>query len=185
MIFLFDPNYRPVSIKKYTEAKLERWAIKLHDFPFQIEHIDGESNVWADLISRWAAPEKGEVSPSEGRNSVTAGSVSTAKISSDVTSRVAMAPDGAGPTVDSLDLASSSSDFLKRKLTSPPRKARSVINPAPSRYNERSEKVDRIVTEEARVRSAQCFTGVRPLQKEDFGWPDLEEILITQQYIYI
>ena len=60
LLFLFDPAYRPSEMKKYKEDKLERWALRLHAFPFTLEHITGEKNVWADMLSRWAAPRKNQ-----------------------------------------------------------------------------------------------------------------------------
>jgi transposase InsO family protein len=43
--------------KKATSQKLERWALYLSSFRYCIEHIAGERNVWADLLSRWAQPK--------------------------------------------------------------------------------------------------------------------------------
>lgn len=34
-------------------AKLQRWAMRLASFRYVIYHIDGDLNVWADLLSRW------------------------------------------------------------------------------------------------------------------------------------
>ncbi|POM58830.1 Hypothetical protein PHPALM_36472 [Phytophthora palmivora] len=39
-------------IKKYTRGKLLRWALRISCLRYTIEHIDGESNLWADIISR-------------------------------------------------------------------------------------------------------------------------------------
>jgi hypothetical protein len=35
---------------------LQRWALELQRFNYEIEHISGEENVWADLMTRWGAP---------------------------------------------------------------------------------------------------------------------------------
>jgi hypothetical protein len=35
---------------------LERWAVLLRCFDYEINHIEGPRNVWADLLSRWGAP---------------------------------------------------------------------------------------------------------------------------------
>ncbi len=45
--------------KKYQNPlrRLQRWALELQRFNYEIEHIGGEENVWADLMTRWGAPE--------------------------------------------------------------------------------------------------------------------------------
>lgn len=30
-----------------------RWAIKLSAYRYVIEHVSGDRNVWADMLSRW------------------------------------------------------------------------------------------------------------------------------------
>ncbi len=40
---------------EFTEEKLQRWALSLNAFPFTIEHVSGEDNVWADLLTRWGS----------------------------------------------------------------------------------------------------------------------------------
>ncbi|OWZ14904.1 hypothetical protein PHMEG_00011538 [Phytophthora megakarya] len=51
LIHVFAPAQE---IKKHVRGKLLRWSMKLMEFRFSIEHIDGVQNVWADMISRWA-----------------------------------------------------------------------------------------------------------------------------------
>ncbi len=36
--------------------KTQRWALRLAEFNFKVEHIPGAFNTWADLLTRWAAP---------------------------------------------------------------------------------------------------------------------------------
>ena len=55
LVYLFDPLYRPTAAKKITDEKLQRWALRLNAFPFTIEHVTGEDNVWADLLTRWGS----------------------------------------------------------------------------------------------------------------------------------
>eukprot|EP00644_Phytophthora_capsici_P014120 jgi/Phyca11/99271/e_gw1.3.1308.1 len=43
-----------VSIKKHIKGKLLRWAMKLMNYRYVVEHVPGSDNVWADMISRWA-----------------------------------------------------------------------------------------------------------------------------------
>lgn len=51
LIHVFAPH---VSVKKHIKGKLLRWAMKLMNFRYIVEHIPGPANVWADMISRWA-----------------------------------------------------------------------------------------------------------------------------------
>ncbi|POM62714.1 hypothetical protein PHPALM_28093 [Phytophthora palmivora] len=47
-IYLFAPHPEP---KKHVKGKLLRWALKLSEYRFTIAHIEGQLNVWADLVS--------------------------------------------------------------------------------------------------------------------------------------
>ncbi|KAE9259400.1 hypothetical protein PR003_g34801, partial [Phytophthora rubi] len=51
LIFLFALSEE---IKKHVRGKLQRWSLKLTELRYTIEHISGEDNVWADMVSRWA-----------------------------------------------------------------------------------------------------------------------------------
>jgi hypothetical protein len=42
-------------LKSHKRQKLERWALELQSYNYKIQHIKGEDNVWADLLSRWGA----------------------------------------------------------------------------------------------------------------------------------
>ena len=50
-------NRRLVSTCVYVLAgvRLERWAVFLRAFDYTIQHVEGDANVWADLLSRWGA----------------------------------------------------------------------------------------------------------------------------------
>ncbi|OWZ15878.1 hypothetical protein PHMEG_00010406 [Phytophthora megakarya] len=50
LIHVFAPDKE---IKKHVRGKLLRWALKLSDYRYIIEHIEGPKNVWADMFSRW------------------------------------------------------------------------------------------------------------------------------------
>ena len=56
LVFIFDPSASSIPLKQHTIDKLHRWSLKLSSLYFTIEHIPGERNVWADLLTRWAAP---------------------------------------------------------------------------------------------------------------------------------
>jgi hypothetical protein len=45
---LFSPN-----LKRHTLDKIQRWALRLSGLRYTIQHISGEDNVCADLLTRW------------------------------------------------------------------------------------------------------------------------------------
>ncbi|GMF52091.1 unnamed protein product [Phytophthora fragariaefolia] len=51
---IFAPS---VELKKHVRDRLQRWAMRLCGLHYTIEHIPGEKNVWADIVSRWHARE--------------------------------------------------------------------------------------------------------------------------------
>ena len=40
---------------KPTAQKLQRWALEIQRFRYEIEHIKGEDNLWDDMMTRWGA----------------------------------------------------------------------------------------------------------------------------------
>ncbi len=48
--FMFNPDS---TAKLNARARLDRWSLKLQGYKYDVEHIPGDSNVWADLLSRW------------------------------------------------------------------------------------------------------------------------------------
>lgn len=58
LLYVFSPTHE---VKRHIRGKLQRWALSLTGLPYRIEHIDGEANVWADLLSRWDSLSSGEV----------------------------------------------------------------------------------------------------------------------------
>jgi hypothetical protein len=51
LVYILDPDRRQVL--KHADDRLSRWALALMSFRFTVEHIVGESNVVADMLSRW------------------------------------------------------------------------------------------------------------------------------------
>lgn len=51
LIHVFAPDE---NVKRHIRGKLLRWAMKLTEFRYTVNHIAGTSNVWADMLSRWA-----------------------------------------------------------------------------------------------------------------------------------
>jgi hypothetical protein len=55
LIHVFAPAHE---VKKHVRGKLLRWAMKLTEHRYEIEHIEGVKNVWADMVSRWAGTNR-------------------------------------------------------------------------------------------------------------------------------
>jgi len=53
--YLFSPKPSAFTGRKAAGDRVERWAITLRGFNYEIHHIPGEDNVFADLLTRWGA----------------------------------------------------------------------------------------------------------------------------------
>ena len=53
LLQLYDPEGSRYHIPRYAMNKMMRWATKLSALNYVIEHIPGDENVWADMLSRW------------------------------------------------------------------------------------------------------------------------------------
>jgi hypothetical protein len=56
LVFTFNPSTLSVPLKRQTIDKLHQWSLKLSSFNYTIHHISGSLNVWADMLTCWAAP---------------------------------------------------------------------------------------------------------------------------------
>ena len=56
LTFIYNPYSSTGSMARHVAAKVQRWAMTLSSYNFEIEHIPGDDNVWADLMTRWGAP---------------------------------------------------------------------------------------------------------------------------------
>ncbi|KAE9040931.1 hypothetical protein PR001_g6858 [Phytophthora rubi] len=54
--FIFSPQYVASCVPKNTTDKIERWAILLMAYDFEITAIAGADNTWDGLLSRWDSP---------------------------------------------------------------------------------------------------------------------------------
>lgn len=54
--YIFEPERTGAAVRKATLGRVQRWALELQRFDCRIEHVPGASNLWADLLTRWAAP---------------------------------------------------------------------------------------------------------------------------------
>lgn len=64
LVHIFAPH---AAVKKHVRGKLQRWAAKLTELKYTIHHIDGKSNLWADLLSRWGCSENAVTSSTNVR----------------------------------------------------------------------------------------------------------------------
>ncbi|KAH9142236.1 hypothetical protein AeRB84_013675, partial [Aphanomyces euteiches] len=51
--YMFNPFGTSAAMAKYQAHKLQRLALTMSTFPYLVECVVGEENVWADLLSRW------------------------------------------------------------------------------------------------------------------------------------
>ncbi len=56
---LFPTRFN-AKVARHIVHKTQRWALRLAEFNFTVEHITGELNTWADFLTRWAAPGNAE-----------------------------------------------------------------------------------------------------------------------------
>jgi RNase H-like domain found in reverse transcriptase/Integrase zinc binding domain len=63
LVYIYNPLWVDQTLARHTVHKLQRWALKLSVFNYVIEHIVGEDNVWADLLSRWGSSGGGKLVP--------------------------------------------------------------------------------------------------------------------------
>ena len=57
LLYMLSPSRFNANVARHVVNKVQRWALRLAEFNFTIEHIPGESNVWADILTRWAAAD--------------------------------------------------------------------------------------------------------------------------------
>jgi hypothetical protein len=53
--YMFNPAGQSSSLARHQAHKLVRWALVLSSFPYTIDCLPVEDNVWGDLLSRWGA----------------------------------------------------------------------------------------------------------------------------------
>ncbi|KAG3062971.1 hypothetical protein PI125_g24431 [Phytophthora idaei] len=53
LVYVLAPDQE---VRSHVCGKLQRWAFSLTGLQYQIEHVDGTANYWADLLSRWGLP---------------------------------------------------------------------------------------------------------------------------------
>lgn len=63
LVYIYDPIGPNPGLPRHTMSKLMQW-IKLSEFRFVIEHLQGSRNVWVDMLTRWAVQPWQETSTS-------------------------------------------------------------------------------------------------------------------------
>jgi RNase H-like domain found in reverse transcriptase len=58
LVYIFDPYGQNSGIARHTASKLMRWAVKLSSFRYVIEALEGDRNLFPDLLTRWAVRPK-------------------------------------------------------------------------------------------------------------------------------
>lgn len=53
LLFVFSPLAFLPSLARHIFSKVQRWATYLLRFDNEIEHINAEDNIFADILSRW------------------------------------------------------------------------------------------------------------------------------------
>lgn len=53
LLYVFSSLALEPSLSRHIVTKYQRWALYLSRFHYVIEHTDGNSNVFADIITRW------------------------------------------------------------------------------------------------------------------------------------
>lgn len=53
LLFVFAPLALEPALGRHIVSKVQRWALYLSRFPYVIEHVSGEANVFADILTRW------------------------------------------------------------------------------------------------------------------------------------
>jgi len=60
LLFIFNPLAIDSSLKKHIVNKVLRWSMTLSKFSYVIEHIPGEKNIMADIMTRWLKGYRGK-----------------------------------------------------------------------------------------------------------------------------
>jgi hypothetical protein len=88
--------FSPSQVTKPTAQKLQRWALEMQRFCYEIEHIKGDDNLWADLMTRRGA----NPGPEEPR--VTVRRTKRMQITDDARVRPLHRPEFVWPSVEEL-----------------------------------------------------------------------------------
>lgn len=54
LLYIFSPTRYSSNVARHIVHKKQRWAIRMSEFDFVIEHVAGEHSTWADMLTRRA-----------------------------------------------------------------------------------------------------------------------------------
>jgi len=60
LLFIFNPLAVDPTLKRHIVSKVQRWSMALYRFSYVIEHIPGEKNIMADIMTRWLKGYRGK-----------------------------------------------------------------------------------------------------------------------------
>jgi len=60
LLFCYSPTTLDPTLGRHKVMKVLRWAVYLSQFQYRIEHVDGEANVMADVMTRWMRGYRGK-----------------------------------------------------------------------------------------------------------------------------
>ena len=60
LLFIFAPLALEPALGRHIVSKVQRWALYLSRFSYVIEHVEGERNVFADILTRWTRGYRGD-----------------------------------------------------------------------------------------------------------------------------
>ncbi len=59
ILYMLSPTRFNANVTRHIVYKTQRWALRLSEFNFTMEHIPVAFNTWADLLTPWGAPGNG------------------------------------------------------------------------------------------------------------------------------
>lgn len=60
LLFVFNPLALDASLGRHVVNKVQRWGLYLSKYSYIIEHVEGEKNVMADIMTRWCRGYRGK-----------------------------------------------------------------------------------------------------------------------------
>ena len=63
LLFVFAPRALEPALGRHIVSKVQRWALYLSRFSYIIEHIRGEDNACADMLTRWTRGHRANQAP--------------------------------------------------------------------------------------------------------------------------
>ncbi|POM69604.1 Hypothetical protein PHPALM_14096 [Phytophthora palmivora] len=158
LIHIFSPAK---TVKPHLRGKLQRWALHIVGVRYTIEHIKGDDNVWADLVSRWGQAD-----------AISEPSYAVKRVMASVSDAIRETHDAASDSGDSVEAVEQEGDD---PWTISSDDASAAYWQVP--LGESALELARRVT----TRSTQRISMLQPLQDSNFEWPSEDAIRDQQQ----